>query len=95
MKVTDEDHFASKMAIVYNQCVAQVDEEDYIQETIVDVLSQSGGWPVIDTNWTGDDYVISHALAIMKYLGYKHDLFAEIDIEVDLTNNTVNFIQVS
>lgn len=90
----NETHYLAKMAIIYTQCMNITAHEELGDEPLQFVLSEIGGWPVVEgPNWTSaNNYSLEETLVHLKRLGYKLDLLAEIEVAPHVLAHRFNLI---
>lgn len=94
----NESHYLAKMAIIYSKCLNTTEHEELGDEPLQYVISEIGGWPAVEgpgNNWTSaDNWTLDAALVQLKRMGYKHDLFAEIEVAPHMLAHKYNLIYV-
>lgn len=70
--------------------------EELGDEPLESVLSEIGGWPVVESEkWVSENFSLEETLINMKRMGYKHDFLATIEIAPHVLAHKYNLIYVS
>lgn len=66
------------------------------KETLLKVLEDLGGWPILEgNNWKEDTFNWSKTIQKCWKLGYKGNYMISFNIDTDIKNNTKHILQVS
>lgn len=84
------------MSIIYRKCMNEEEREELDDEPIRFVLNEIGGWPVLHGDaWNiSANFSLDAVLVQLKRMGYKHDLFASVEVAPHVLAHRYNLIYV-
>ena len=91
MPIDDKKDFESeKMAkVFYKSCMDQDRLDELGLEPIKDIVSQVGGWPVVEGDaWKGEKFDVWKQSAKVYHMGYSSNYIATVDVATDAKNNS-------
>ena len=72
----------------YKSCVDEAKIEELGLQPLQDLLKEVGGWPVLESNWTSEDFNAWDMSVKLLKLGYSNDYIASTWVYTDLKENT-------